>query len=189
LAEDDEILVKGRNVFMGYYKDPVSTESDLQNGWLYSGDLGKFDEDGFLNIIGRKKEIIITSGGKNIAPKNIEAALKNVDLVSQAVVIGEQRRYLTALLTLDPDAAHHFAQANGLAGQTIHDNPKVLEHLQQEIDQKVNALFARVEHVRGFKVLPRDFTVEDGELTPTLKIKRRIVNQNFSDEIEALYEE
>lgn len=100
LGPDNEILVKGPNVFMGYFKNPTATEEDLVDGWLHSGDLGEFDEDGFLKIIGRKKEIIITSGGKNIAPKNIEAALKNLDLVSQAVVIGERRRFLTALLTL-----------------------------------------------------------------------------------------
>jgi long-chain acyl-CoA synthetase len=188
LAEDDEILVRGPNVFMGYYKDPAATASDLIDGWLHSGDLGKFDEDGFLFIIGRKKEIIITSGGKNIAPKNIEAALKNIELVSQAVVIGEQRRYLTALITLDQEAVLRFAEAHGLERQTIHIHPVLIEYMQKELDEKVNVHFARVEQVRSFKVLSRDFTVEDGELTPTLKIKRRIINQNFAAEIEAMYE-
>lgn len=188
LAEDGEILAKGPNIFMGYYKDEASTASDLRDGWLHSGDLGQFDEDGFLSIVGRKKEIIITSGGKNIAPKNIEAALKNLELVSQAVVIGEQRRYLTALITLDPEAAERFAGEHGIAGQTLHDNPVLLEKMQQEIDEKVNSLFARVEQIRGFKILPRDFTIEDGELTPTLKIKRRVINENFSEEIESLYQ-
>ncbi len=188
LGPDDEILVKGPNVFMGYFKDEVATKDTLVDGWLHSGDLGKFDEDGHLSIVGRKKEIIITSGGKNIAPKNIEGALKNLDLVSQAVVIGEKRRFLTALITLDPDAASKFAQARGLEGQTLHEHPTLLAHLQKEIEEKVNSLFARVEHVRDFRVLPRDFTVEDGELTPTLKIKRRIINENFEDEIESMYE-
>ena len=187
LAEDGEILVKGPNVFMGYYKDTAATDSDLVDGWLHSGDLGEFDEDGYLKIVGRKKEIIITSGGKNIAPKNIEAALKNIELVSQAVVIGEQRRYLTALITLDPEATLRFAEAHSLEGQTIHSHPNLIEYMQKEIDEKVNVHFARVEQVRGFKVLSRDFTVEDGELTPTLKIKRRIINQNFAEEIEAMY--
>lgn len=189
LAEDGEILAKGPNIFLGYYRNEEATKSDLIDGWLHSGDLGEFDEDGYLSIIGRKKEIIITSGGKNIAPKNIEAALKNVDLVSQAVVIGEQRRYITALLTLDEESLPQFVQEHGLEGQTLHDNPVVIDYLQKEIDEKVNSLFARVEQVRKFTVLPRDFTVEDGELTPTLKIKRRIINENFSDEIESMYSE
>jgi long-chain acyl-CoA synthetase len=188
LAPDGEILVKGPNVFLGYFKDEAATKNDLVDSWLYSGDLGKFDEEGYLSIVGRKKEIIITSGGKNIAPKNIEGALKNLDLVSQAVVIGEQRRFLTALLTLDPEAATKFAQEHGLEGQTLHEHPTLLAHLQKEIEEKVNSLFARVEHVRDFRVLPRDFTVEDGELTPTLKIKRRIINDHFEDEIESMYE-
>ena len=188
LADDDEILVRGPNVFLGYYRDPAATATDLIDGWLHSGDLGKIDEDGFLYIIGRKKEIIITSGGKNVAPKNIEAALKNIELVSQAVVIGEQRRFLTALLTLEPEAAQRFAETHRLEGQTLHEHPALIEHMQKEIDEKVNVHFARVEQVRGFRVLPRDFTVEDGELTPTLKIKRRIINENFANEIEGLYE-
>ena len=187
LADDGEILVKGPNVFMGYYKDPAATASDLVDGWLHSGDLGEFDEDGYLKIVGRKKEIIITSGGKNIAPKNIEAALKNIELISQAVVIGEQRRYLTALLTLDPEATLRFAVVHNLEGQTVHAHPTLIGHIQKELDEKVNIHFARVEQVRVFKVLSRDFTVEDGELTPTLKIKRRIINENFAEEIEAMY--
>lgn len=188
LGPDGEILVKGPNVFLGYFKNEAATTSELVDGWLHSGDLGAFDEEGFLTIVGRKKEIIITSGGKNIAPKNIEAALKNLDLVSQSVVIGEKRRFLTALITLDPDAATQFAQQHGLEGKTLHEHPKLVEHLQKEIDEKVNSLFARVEHVRSFRVLPRDFTVEDGELTPTLKIKRRIINDHFSEAIESMYE-
>ncbi len=187
LADDGEILVKGPNVFMGYYKDEASTASDLIDGWLHSGDLGQFDEEGFLHIVGRKKEIIITSGGKNIAPKNIEAALKNLDLVSQAVVIGEKRRFISALITLDPDAVIRFAEENGLEGKTIHEHPKLLEKMQKDIDEHVNAHFARVEQVRSFRILSRDFTVEDGELTPTLKIKRQVVNENFADEIESMY--
>ncbi|MCP4418544.1 MAG: long-chain fatty acid--CoA ligase [Chloroflexi bacterium] len=188
LADDGEILVKGPNVFLGYFKNEAATATDLIDGWLHSGDLGAFDEDGFLSIVGRKKEIIITSGGKNIAPKNIEAALKNIEIVAQTVVIGEKRRFLTALITLDPDAATRFAQKNGIEGQTLHEHETLINHLQKEIDEKVNSMFARVEHVRGFRVLPRDFTVEDGELTPTLKIKRRIINDNFSTEIESMYE-
>ncbi|MEM7330788.1 MAG: long-chain fatty acid--CoA ligase [Chloroflexota bacterium] len=188
LLDDGEIVMKGPNVFKGYYKNDAATASDLKEGWLQSGDLGAFDKDGFLTIIGRKKEIIITSGGKNIAPKNIEAALKNIPLVSQAVVIGEQRRYLTALVTLEPEAAAAFASANGISGE-LHTNQKMIDAIQKGIDEHVNPLFARVEQVRKFNILPRDFTVEDGELTATMKIKRRVVNDHFADAIEALYAE
>jgi long-chain acyl-CoA synthetase len=189
LADDGEILVKGPNVFLGYYKNQAATDNDLRDGWLHSGDLGKFDEEGYLSIIGRKKEIIITSGGKNIAPKNIEAALQNISLVSQTVIIGEQRRFITALITLEPDAARMFAAEHGIEGSTLHDHPLLRERLQREIDEKVNSQFARVEQVRDFRVLPRDFTVEDGELTPTMKIKRRVINEHFAPEIESMYTE
>jgi long-chain acyl-CoA synthetase len=189
IADDGEIVFKGPSVFLGYFKDPEATASDLQDGWLHSGDLGKRDEDGYITIVGRKKEIIITSGGKNIAPKNIETALKDIDLIAQAVVIGEQRRYITALLTLDEEHAAQFAHEHGLEGKTLHDNKVVIDYVQMQIDEKVNSLFARVEQVRKFTILPRDFTVEDGELTPTLKIKRRVVNEHFAESIEAMYEE
>ena len=188
LDEDGEIMVEGPHVFQGYFKEPAATEEALYDGRLHSGDLGQFDEDGFLTIVGRKKEIIITSGGKNIAPKNIEAALKNIPLVSQAVVIGEKRRYITALITLDPEAAQKFADENSITS-TLHDDPKLIAFIQKGIDEKVNTHFAKVEQVRAFRVLPRDFTVEDGELTPTLKIKRRIVNEHFEGEIESMYED
>ncbi|MCB9681538.1 MAG: AMP-binding protein [Alphaproteobacteria bacterium] len=187
IADDGEILVKGRNVFAGYLKDPAATAETLVDGWLHSGDLGEVDSEGFLRITGRKKEILITAGGKNIAPKNIEAALKDLPLVSQAVVIGDRRPYLTALLTLDPEAAAAFAEAHGLPGGDLHAHDAVREALQAGIDAEVNPRFARVEHVRKFAVLPRDFTIDDGELTPTLKIKRRIVDANWADAIAELY--
>lgn len=189
IAGDGEILLKGPNVFMGYFKDPEATAADLRDGWLHSGDLGQMDEEGYVTIVGRKKEIIITSGGKNIAPKNIEAALKDIDLIAQAVVIGERRRYITALLTLDEEHAAEFAREHGLEGQTLHNNAALIDYVQKQIDEKVNPLFARVEQVRKFTILPRDFTVEDGELTPTLKIKRRVVTEHFADDIEAMYAE
>jgi long-chain acyl-CoA synthetase len=187
IAADDEILVKGRNVFEGYYKDPEATASTLQDGWLYSGDLGKIDDEGFLHITGRKKEIIITAGGKNIAPKNIEAALKDLTLVSQAVVIGDRRKYLSALITLDADAAERFASENNLDPADLHANPALIAEIQRGVDTSVNPRFARVEHVRKFCVLHRDFDVAQKELTPTLKIKRRIIHATFADQIESMY--
>ncbi|MFN7145738.1 MAG: AMP-dependent synthetase/ligase, partial [Myxococcota bacterium] len=185
LAEDGEICARGRNVFLGYYKDPAATAETLQDGWLLSGDLGAWDADGYLAIVGRKKEILITAGGKNIAPKNIEAALKNHPLIGEAVVIGDRRAYLTALLQIDPDALKRFGDANGIADVSA-DHAKVREELQKAVDA-CNEQFARVEHVRKWRVLPRPLAIDTGELTPTLKIKRKKVYENFSSEIEAMY--
>lgn len=183
-----EIRVKGPHVFLGYYKDEEATRSTLENGWLLTGDLGDRDEEGFFRIVGRKKEILITSGGKNIAPKNIEAALKDLPLVSQAVAIGDRRPFITALITLDPDASEAFRQEHGLGPGPLHDHPQVRAHLQKGIDERVNPeMQHQAAQVRRFAVLPRDLSVETGELTPSLKVKRRIVEQNFAREIEALY--
>ena len=186
IAEDGEILVKGPNVFVGYYRDEGATREALQDGWLLTGDLGAFDEDGFLHITGRKKDIIITAGGKNIAPKNIELALSNLALVGQAVVIGDRRKYLSALLTLDEEGIASFAKTHALPSEGLCENAKVLAEIQAGVNT-VNDLFARVEHVRKFTVLPRAFSVEDGELTPTLKIKRKIVHEHFHQEIDGMY--
>ncbi len=187
IADDDEILVKGRNVFMGYFKDDDATKATLKDGWLYSGDLGKFDEQGFLHIIGRKKDIIITAGGKNITPKNIEAALKNSEFVSEAIVIGDRRKFLSALLTLDPEATARWAKDNGIKPNGgLHGNERVRAQIQIDVDA-ANAKVARVEHIRKFTILPRELSIEEGELTPTLKVKRKPVSENWSDAIEAMY--
>ncbi len=187
IAADEEILVKGPNVFLGYYKDEAATRETLVNGWLHSGDLGKFDADGFLWITGRKKEIIITAGGKNIAPKNIEGSLRNHDLISQAVVIGDRRKFLSAILTLNPDSAKAFATANGIPDAGVHQHPKLLAAVQKVVDE-VNKEYAQVEWIRKFTVLESDFTIDGGEFTPTLKVKRKVVAQKYAKEIEAMYE-
>ena len=187
IADDGEILVKGPNVFLGYYKEPEATRECLIDGWLYSGDLGQFDRDGYLSITGRKKEIIITAGGKNIAPKNIEAALRNHPIISEAVVIGDRRKYLTALITLDPEASRRFLQDRGLAGLP-HTMAEITAEVQSAVDE-VNRELARVETVKKFHILAQPFSIETGELTPTLKVKRKIVYSNFSTEIEAMYAE
>ena len=188
IAEDDEILVKGPNVFMGYYKDEEATSSTLVDGWLHSGDLGAFDDEGFLNITGRKKDIIITAGGKNITPKNLEAAMKNHELINEAVVIGDRRKYLSALITIDPEAGPAWAAANGEDANALHESEKLRASIQAHIDE-MNSHFARVEQIKKFKILTRNFTLEDGELTPTLKVKRAKVNDHFADDIESLYDE
>jgi long-chain acyl-CoA synthetase len=189
IADDGEILVKGPHVFKGYFKDPEATAEILRDGWLHSGDLGAFDREGFLTITGRKKEIIITAGGKNIAPVNIEAALKNLPLVSQAVVIGDRRPYLVALVALDPEAADAFAAERGLDRASLHASTEVREALQRGIDGEVNPRFAQVEHVRKFHVLPRELSIDGGELTPTMKIKRKVVDEHFAVEVAAMYDQ
>jgi long-chain acyl-CoA synthetase len=188
IAPDGEILVRGPNVFLGYYREPEATAEALVDGWLHSGDLGAFDSDGFLSITGRKKEIIITAGGKNIAPKNIEASLKNHKLVSEAVVIGDRRKYLTVLLTLDPEATAAFTKERGASSEGAHTLPAVRDEIQAAIDE-VNRELARVETVKKFTILERPFSIEEGELTPTLKVKRKVVNEHFSREIESMYQE
>ena len=187
IADDGEILLRGKNVFAGYSKNPEATAETLIDGWLHSGDLGTLDADGYLSIIGRKKDIIITSGGKNIAPQNIEEALMGIDIVSSAVVCGDQQRYLIALLTLEPAAAGRFAEQHGLDPDTMHESEVVREHLIEAIARDVNPVMARVEHIRNFSVLAKDFSTESGELTPTFKIKRNVVNEMHSDAIEATF--
>ena len=186
IADDGEILVRGPNVFSGYYKDPQATAETLVGGWLYSGDLGEIDSDGFLRITGRKKEIIITAGGENIAPKNIESALKQSPLVNEATVIGDRRKYLAALITLDPEASATFAEEHGVDVHNIFQHPTLISRIQQHVDA-VNRHLARAETIKRFRILPRNFSIDDGELTPTLKVKRAAVYRNFADEIESMY--
>jgi long-chain acyl-CoA synthetase len=188
IAEDGEILVRGPNVFLGYYKEPEATAEALEDGWLHSGDLGAFDADGFLTITGRKKDILITAGGKNVAPKNIEAALKSHRLVGEAVVVGDRRKFLSAILTLDPEAAAAFAEERGLDAARLADAPSVRGEIQRAIDA-VNAELARVEQVKKFTILERPLSIEGGELTPTLKVKRKVVNEKYAAQIEAMYAE
>jgi len=188
IAEDGEILVKGPNVFQGYYKNEEATRETIVNGWLHTGDLGEIDGDGFIKITGRKKDIIITAGGKNITPANLENEIKQHPLVSQCVVVGDRRPYLVALVTLDPEEAVAYANEHGLPEDpaelaTNSDVRKAIEgHLA-----KVNEKFARVEQVKKIAILPHDLSQENGELTPTLKVKRAVVADKHQGEIEQLY--
>jgi long-chain acyl-CoA synthetase len=179
-ADDDEILVRGRNVFLGYFKDPEATAATLTDGWLRSGDLGKLDAAGNLLITGRKKEIIITAGGKNITPKNIESALKEHPLIAEAVVIGDRRKYLSALLILDDDASARFAREKGGGADAVRGE------IQRAVDE-VNSHLARVETIKKFHVLERPFSIDGGELTPTMKVKRKVVHEKYAREIDAMY--
>ena len=191
LADDGEILVRSETVFKGYFKDPEATAEVLVgDGWLRTGDIGEIDADGFLRITDRKKDILVTAGGKNVAPQNIENDFKTSKYVSQALVIGDRRPYVAALLTLDADEIGRWAAENGSAGDlaALAGDERVRQLVQTIVDD-VNEGRSRYEQVKRFAILPRDFTLEHGELTPTLKLRRRAVIDHFQAEIEALYAE
>jgi long-chain acyl-CoA synthetase len=188
IADDGEILVKGPNVFQGYHKNPEATAETIVDGWLHTGDIGEIEPDGFIKITGRKKDIIITAGGKNITPANLEAEIKQHPLVSQCVVVGDRRPYLVALVTLDEEEAAKYAQENGLPEDPaeLAANPDVKAAIEAHVE-KINQNFARVEQVKKIAILPHDLSQESGELTPTLKVKRAVVAQKHEDAIEGLY--
>jgi long-chain acyl-CoA synthetase len=190
IADDGEILVKGPNIFKGYYKmQDASFGATDPEGWMHTGDLGSIDEDGYLSITGRKKDIIITAGGKNLTPANIENDMKQSRWISQAVMHGDRRPFPVMLVTLDEEEIVPWAQGEGIDDASIPalaQNPKVLELIQAELDRS-NAHYAQVEQVKKFFVLDHDLSQETGELTPTLKVKRNIVNDKYADRFEALY--
>ncbi len=188
IAEDGEVLIKGPNVFGGYYKNDDASFGTIVDGWLHTGDLGSVDEDGFLHITGRKKDIIITAGGKNLTPANIENDLKQSRWISQAVMHGDRRPYPVVLITLDPEEIVHFATEHGLDEDpaSLAHAPKVHELIQGVLDE-ANKRYAPVEQVKKFVILDHDLSQETGELTPTLKVKRNVVNEKYADLFEALY--
>jgi long-chain acyl-CoA synthetase len=189
IADDGEVLIKGPNIFRGYYKNEQATRETITDGWLHTGDLGRLDDDGFLYITGRKKDIIITAGGKNITPANLENGLKQNQYISQAVVYGDRRPYLTALITLDPEEIATYATEHDLGttdAAELSKRPEIRELVQKTMDA-VNSKVARVEQVKKFTILPHDLTQETGELTPTLKVKRNIVYDKYAREFDELY--
>jgi long-chain acyl-CoA synthetase len=176
-------------VFIGYFKNPKATEETLKDGWLYSGDVGEIDEDGYLKITDRKKDIIVTAGGKNITPQYIENKLKASIYINDAVVIGDRRKFLSALIMIDEDNVIKYAQDNKVQFSTYKDltqDAQIIKLVQQEVD-RVNETLARVENIRKFTILPKKLYEEDGEVTPTMKVKRQFINEAFSDLIEAMY--
>ena len=189
LAEDGELLIRSETVFAGYYKDPEATAEVLDaDGWLKTGDVAEIDADGFVRITDRKKDILVTAGGKNVAPQNLENDLKTSRLVSQALVVGDRQPYVAALITLEPDEIGKWAAAHGVEGDmgALAQDERVRALLQDVVDG-VNRERSRFEQVRRFVILPRDFSVEQGEITPTLKLRRRACMEHFAHTVEELY--
>lgn len=192
IADDGEVLMRGRHVFKGYFKNEAATKETMdKDGWLHSGDVGIIDEKGFLKITDRKKELIITAGGENIPPQVLEGKLKAIPVISQAVVVGDRRKFMTALFTLDPEKVKTEAAAAGSSAATATEASKCDKfkaHLQKQVDQ-VNSTLARVQSIKKWVILPQELSIEGEELTPTMKLKRRIIYSKYAQEIENMYKE
>ena len=189
IADDGEILIRGANIFGGYHKNADASFGAVENGWLHTGDLGSLDEDGYLSITGRKKDIIITAGGKNLTPANFENDMKQTRWVSQCVMHGDRRPYPVALVTLDEEEIRPWAEQNGIEDTStaaLATDPKVRELIQGEVD-RINGKYAQVEQVKKFVILDHDLSQETGELTPTLKVKRNVVNERYAPLFDELY--
>jgi long-chain acyl-CoA synthetase len=190
LAEDGEVVARGDNVFRGYLNDPERTAETLDaEGWLHTGDIGELDDEGYLRIVDRKKELIITASGKNVSPANLEAALKAQPLIGQACVVGDGEDYMAALLVLDPDVVPAWAASHGARGTSLADladDPVVLAESEREV-AVANQRFSRAEAIREYTVLPDEWLPDSEELTPTMKLKRRGIASKYAREIAALY--
>ena len=189
IAEDGEILVKHTGIFKGYYKDEEQTKEVLIDGWMHTGDVGVIDDEGYLKLTDRKKDLIITAGGKNVAPQYLENLLKFSPYINDSVVIGDGRKYLTALIVIDEENVTKYAQDNKVqftTFATMTRAPEVISLIQEEVD-KVNKQVARVENIRKFKIIDKKLYTEDGEVTPTMKVKRKSINAQFGDLIESMY--
>jgi long-subunit acyl-CoA synthetase (AMP-forming) len=190
IADDGEICMRGPHIFKGYLNDPAATADAIDaDGWLHSGDIGTLDDEGFIQVTDRKKELIITAGGENIAPQLVESEIKSIAVVSQAVVVGDRRRYLSVLLTLDPERILSVAQIAGSPARTPEDAAeceRFAAYMHREIDA-VNQRLARVQTVKRFAILPAELSIDGGELTPTLKLKRKVITAKYAHVIERLY--
>jgi long-chain acyl-CoA synthetase len=192
LADDGEILVRGGNVMVGYYKEPEKTAEAVDaEGWMHTGDVATESGDGFFSIVDRKKELIITSSGKNVSPSNLESLMKHSPLVGQAIAVGDGRKYLTALLVLDQEVAPGWARAHGVeaaAAAELASHPTVVAEVERALAE-ANSHLSRAEQVKRFTILPGEWTAESEELTPTLKLRRRVVERKYASEIEGMYAE
>lgn len=205
ISDDGEILIKGKHVMKGYFNNLEATNEDLRDGWLHTGDIGKIDSDGYLSITGRKKEIYVSSGGKNIAPLVIEETMKSINIVSQCFLVGDGKKYCSALITLDlgvilrdkvgiephkipkdPGAQINLLEENGEKLENFTDNKDIFNDIEKSVIE-LNGKFSNPEQIKKFSILPRDFTIDDGELTPTLKIRRKQITENWSSVIESMY--
>jgi long-chain acyl-CoA synthetase len=188
IADDGEILLKGENVYQGYWHNPTATGESIIDGWFHSGDIGEIDSDGFVKITGRKKELIVTAGGKNVAPAVLEDRLRAHPLVSQCMVVGDQQPYIACLVTIDPEAIAPWAAARGKSADVaaLASDPDLRAEIQGAVDE-ANKAVSQAEAIRKFEILPIDWTEEGGQLTPSLKLKRSVVMKEFSKEVDALY--
>jgi long-chain acyl-CoA synthetase len=189
-AADGELLLRSETIFAGYFRDEEATRAVLdEEGWLHTGDVAEIDADGFVRITDRKKDILVTAGGKNVAPQNLENALKSSRFVSQALVVGDRRPYVAALVTLDDEAIRTWAAEHSLSPRPdgLTQDPEIGALVQGIVDG-VNRDRARFEQIKRFAVLPRDFSADEGEVTPTLKLRRRVCEQHFAAEIDGLYD-
>ena len=205
ISDDGEILIKGKHTMKGYFNNAIATNETLIGEWLHTGDIGKIDSDGFLSITGRKKEIYVSSGGKNIAPLVIEETMKSISIVSQCFLVGDARKYCSALFTLDlgvilrdkvgieahlipkdPIEQIRLLESKGKTINEYTDSIDVFEEIEKDVNN-LNGQFSNPEQIKKFSILPRDFTIDDGELTPTLKIRRKQISENWSSIIESMY--
>ena len=191
IGEDGEILIKSKKMFLGYHNLPQDSKESFIDGWFKTGDIGEIDEDGFLKITDRKKDLIVTAGGKNIAPQKIEQLLKTSRFIANTLIHGDRRKYLAAIVTLNFDEVSQWAkehQLNFSSFQDLSTHPKVNELIEGEL-KKINDQLASFETIKRFYILDRDFSIEDGELTPSLKVKRKFCEKRYADILDGLYSE